>query len=254
MKLDYFDLISPSPIFVSNIGSIVSPRLGDISKIGKRQYSNYMSLLLIDVSTFLKSVGIDPEPIKDIEQLNVFDLLVENVVYAQQLENMFNFFIAETVEYNQENSIFLVIDDVIEDKKNVIGFINRDNFGLVTDLICQRIYIKSNRDDEDLSKIKSSKARAIMEKLLKGRKQKEKQSKQNEDMELGNIISAVANKHNSLNFVNIWDLTVYQLWDSFARLSNNNIYDIQSMSVAAYGNKDNHFDVSTWFKRINNDG
>ena len=69
-------------------------------------------------------------------------------------------------------------------------------------------------------------------------------------MELGNIISAVANKSQSLNILNIWDLTVYQLWDCFSRLSNNSIYDIQSMSVAAWGNKDNYFDATAWFKRI----
>ena len=70
------------------------------------------------------------------------------------------------------------------------------------------------------------------------------------NMELGNIISAVANKSQSLNIINIWELTVYQVWDCFSRLSNNSIYDIQSMSVAAWGNKDNYFDATAWFKRI----
>ena len=72
-------------------------------------------------------------------------------------------------------------------------------------------------------------------------------------MELGNIISAVANKSHSLNILNIWDLTVFQVWDCFSRLSNNSIYDIQSMSVAAWGNKDNAFDISAWFKRMDTD-
>ena len=70
-------------------------------------------------------------------------------------------------------------------------------------------------------------------------------------MELGNIISAVANKSHSLHIMNIWDLTIFQLWDCFSRLSNNSIYDIQSMSVAAWGDKDNHFDPTAWFQTIN---
>ena len=69
-------------------------------------------------------------------------------------------------------------------------------------------------------------------------------------MELGNIISAVANKSPSLNILNIWDLTIYQIWDCFSRISNNSIYDIQSMSVAAWGDNDNRFDASAWFKRV----
>ena len=90
----------------------------------------------------------------------------------------------------------------------------------------------------------------IIKKLQKGRAEKAKQTKADKNMELGNIISAVANKSQSLNIINIWDLTVYQLWDCFSRLSNNSIYDIQSMSVAAWGNKDNYCDATAWFKRI----
>ena len=89
-----------------------------------------------------------------------------------------------------------------------------------------------------------------MKKLQRGRSEKAKHTKADKNMELGNIISAVANKSQSLNILNIWDLTVYQLWDCFSRLSNNSIYDIQSMSVAAWGNKDNYFDATAWFKRI----
>lgn len=92
-----------------------------------------------------------------------------------------------------------------------------------------------------------------MEKLKKGREEKAKQTKADKNMELGNIISAIANKSQSLNILNIWDLTIFQLWDCFSRLSNNNMYDIQSMSVAAWGDKDNHFDATAWFKRIDND-
>ncbi len=72
-------------------------------------------------------------------------------------------------------------------------------------------------------------------------------------MELGNIISAVAGKSQTLNLLNIWDLTVFQLWDSFFRLSSNNLYAIQSMSVAAWGDKDKHFDAASWFRRINHE-
>lgn len=91
-----------------------------------------------------------------------------------------------------------------------------------------------------------------MKKLQKGRDEKAKHTKADKNMELGNIISAVANKSQSLNILNIWDLTVYQVWDCFQRLSNNNIYNIQSMSVAAWGNKDNQFDAASWFKRTDN--
>ena len=87
-----------------------------------------------------------------------------------------------------------------------------------------------------------------MKKLQKGREKRH--NKPDKNMELGNIISAISNKSQSLNILNIWELTVFQLWDCFSRLSNNSIYDIQSMSVATWGDKDKQFDATAWFKRI----
>ena len=74
----------------------------------------------------------------------------------------------------------------------------------------------------------------------------------NKDLALGNIISVVANKHPSINILNIWELTIYQLWDTFNRLSNNNIYDISALSVAVWGDEKKQFNISDWFKRIDN--
>ena len=94
-------------------------------------------------------------------------------------------------------------------------------------------------------------AGAVARDILTVSYEKAKQTAPDKNMELGNIISAVANKSHSLHIMNIWDLTIFQLWDCFSRLSNNSIYDIQSMSVAAWGDKDNHFDPTAWFQTIN---
>ena len=131
---------------------------------------------------------------------------------------------------------------------DIVGVITGDNFSQICDLILQLNNIK--RRDEDISKVKNKKALDILKKIQKGRAERQKNKKADKNMEIANIISAVANRHPSLNMINIWDLTIYQLWDAFARLSNNSIYDIQSMSVAAWGDKDNHFDAAAWFKRI----
>ncbi len=119
-------------------------------------------------------------------------------------------------------------------------------------MIRQRNHFKS-AVQEDLTNIKNKKALEIAKKLKQGRAQKNAAAKPDDDMELGNIISAVAGKSQTLNLLNIWDLTVFQLWDSFFRLSSNNLYAIQSMSVAAWGDKDKHFDAASWFRRINHE-
>lgn len=279
MKLQYFDLLSPNPIKIEQVGEIISPKLIDISSIGINTYQYYLTILLLDVKTYFSMIGqqeqfdllSDEEKIK----FDIFDLLTGNQQSIDLLLDVLNFFISEKVSYSVEHNGFVVYEEIekqeteelslwkqiingfrkqgteeitISIEKNVIGLITKENYSSVCDVICQRNCVKYKQ--EDLSKIKSKKALEIMKKIQKGKSEMAKQKKTDKNMELGNITSAVANKSQSLNEINIWDLTIFQLWDCFARLSNNSIYDIQSMSVAAWGNKDNHFDASAWFKRI----
>lgn len=248
MKLSYFELLSPDPVYVQNVGSIISPKLKDLSSIGINTYQYYLTVLLMDLKTYFIMLGQEEQYERLTEeeklQINIFELLLSNEQSASLLQKVLNFFIAEDVILSLENRCFLV-----QKNKETIGVITQETYPFICDFICQRNCIKSNQK-EDLSKIKSKKALEIVKKLQKGRSERAKQTKADKNMELGNIISAVANKSQSLNIINIWDLTIYQVWDCFIRLSNNSMYQIQSMSVAAWGNKDNHFDATAWFKSL----
>lgn len=227
MKLSYFELLSPEPVYIEHIGGIVSPTLRTISQTGIVTYQYYVSALLMEGE--------------------IFETLPQNPELAELLQLALDFFIKENVVYSTNDNRFVIHLD-----EKIVGIISKDNYSTVCDLICQRISVKTRQED-DISKVKNKKAMEIMEKLQRGRNSKNKQTKADKNLEIGNIISAVANRSQSLNIINIWELTVFQLWDCFERISNNNIYNIQSMSVAAYGNKDNHFDFSSWFKKLSED-
>lgn len=201
----------------------------------------------------------DYKKLTDEEKLNisVYDLLTQDAQTALLLQNALNFFIKEDVEYSPEYKAFAVKGNVMVkeqdkmvEKYATIGAISKENYQDVVDVICQRNNIKT-KDVIDPSKVKSKKALSILEKIKKGREKMAKANKADKNMELGNIISAVANRSPSLNITNIWDLTVFQLWDSFARLTNNNIYDINAASVSAWGDKDKQFDFNGWYKKLN---
>lgn len=260
LKLSYFELLSPKPVYIQNTGGIISPTLKDIASIGINTYQYYLSVLLMDLKAYFSMIGQSEqfELLSDKEKahMNIFELLTVNNASINMLQTILNFFIMEDVVYSTENRSFIVRKSIpvkesgeITEKYQAVGIISKETYPQVCDIICQRNNIKRNQQD-DFSKVKSKKAMEIMKKLQKGREKKASQSKSDKNMELGNIISAVANKSQSLNILNIWDLTVYQVWDCFIRLSNNSIYNIQSMSVAAWGNKDNHFNAASWYERL----
>ncbi|MDE7360254.1 MAG: hypothetical protein K2N39_12690, partial [Lachnospiraceae bacterium] len=222
MKLNYFELLSPDPVQVPSVGGVKSPTLREISSLGLRTYRHYLAILSLDLASYLSmtdtaglySLLSDEEKAK----MTLFDLLLSSPPSCALIQNMLDFFMEGAVTYSESQHAFLICNDNGQN-----GMITRENYLTVCDLIGQRNYLKRRRD-EDLSKVKSKKALEIMKKLQKGRAEKEKLAKTDKNMELGNIISAVANRSQSLHILNIWDLTVYQLWDCFARLSGNNLY------------------------------
>lgn len=252
MKLDYFDLLSPEPIYFRHIGGIKSPTLREISKISYNTYQMYLSVLLMDSKAYYDMAhrSEEYEAFSDEQKLslNIFELITQDIETCSVVENMLNFFMEFTVRYSEQYHAFLLYNPAADSgkKENPSGIIQKDIWPQLCDIILQRNYIR--RRTEDLSAVKSKKALSILQKLQKGRENKK--TKTDKNMEIANIISAVANRSNSLNIINIWDITVYQLWDAFYRICNNNMLAIQSMSVAAWGDKDHHFDAGAWFRNL----
>ena len=148
---------------------------------------------------------------------------------------------------------------VITTNRELVGIINRSNFKDVIDIILQRNSVQREEEitAEDLTKVKNkNKVMQLMEKMKKGQKQldKTREKKREEkgvasDTELANIISCVAAKnHNGLNMINIWDMTIYNLYEQFKLIRENNIHDAETLSVFVWGDKSNKFDIDSWFK------
>lgn len=253
MKLEYFDLLSPEPIYFNNIGGIKSPTLREICKITYPVYQMYLSVFVMTPKIYFETIKQEDifERLSDEQKhsLNIFDLIIMNNNMRSLLESALNFFLVYVPKCDQQNNLIYLYSD--EKSYDPVGVISSETWNSVCDLILQRNYIKSKK--EDLSKIKSKKALAIMKKLQAGREKKEKNNKSKKNTDIGNIISSVANKSLSLNIINIWDITIYQLWDSFYRNCNNNVYNIQSMSAAVYGNETKQFDINSWFKKLDTD-
>ena len=147
----------------------------------------------------------------------------------------------------------------IKTNRELVGIINGSNFKDVVDIILQRNSVQREEEitAEDLTKVKNkNKVMQLMEKMKKGQKQldKTREKKREEkgmasDTELANIISCVAAKnHNGLNMINIWDMTIYNLYEQFKLIRENNMHDAETLSVYVWGDESNKFDIDAWFK------
>ena len=133
-------------------------------------------------------------------------------------------------------------------EQQVRGVIAKENFSEVIGLLQQICCIYNEEESLDDMKFKNNLARKLMEKMLKAKKKEQETKKSDLNLTIPNIISSLANKHPSLNYVNIWDLTIFQLLDAFNRIISNSIYDIDSTRVSVWGDEKKTFDVSLWYK------
>lgn len=251
MRLDYFDLLSPEPIYYQYVGGIICPRLRDISKLTYTTYQMYLSFLMLTPETYYHLLKQDtyyqtlPEDTK--ESLHIFDLIIQHPNICNTIESALNFFMTEHVAYHAEEQLFFTYKGQKDEDGNEIisGTISRDIWFELCDIVLQRNCI--NRKAEDLSKVTNKRALKILQKLQKGREQNQGPSKSDENFELGNIISAVANKHETLNIISIWECTIYQLWDAFYRLCSNSRLTTHAINVAVWGDKNHLYDDNAWF-------
>ena len=122
-----------------------------------------------------------------------------------------------------------LLDDmsVVIDEKYVI---NRDNFDDVVSMIQLQNNPEKSASDEDEYNPANELAKSIAEKLKRSKEIVEKSKALESDgdgLTIPDIISAVSAMSNSLNKLNIWDLTIYQLYDEFARLTKIDNYRLQ---------------------------
>ena len=157
-----------------------------------------------------------------------------------------SFFIEEKVVFDDKSLCFKIYRD-----KQVVGEINNGNFGDIQSLIAQIIGVEKESKSE--LKFSNKKAKAIYERCKARKKEFDKAKKKEQpsnDYTLPNIISAVCAKHPSLNLLNIWDLTILQLYDQFRRLNFITYELVEGLRWAAWG-KDS-IELSAWFKDLTN--
>ena len=232
VHINQMTLMRGSPVCISESVVIRQPLLGDIADYGYEQYQSFLSAFLLKKKELLQSLGAEDGP--EFDEFTLYDLLASIPELRQYYAEALAFFVCGRVASNQHG--FFV-------EKHLL---TKEELQDISVAVRQISYIEV--DEESQHVFASEKARRIWEKCQKGRAALRKESKKDLNMGLPNLIGAVSAKGCGYDLFNIWNLTVYQLYEQFTRMNVNVQMDIYSTRWAAWGKDD--FDVSMWFNSI----
>lgn len=256
MRFDYGTQLNPNPIPLS-IGTLKKPTLNEISTLTFDKFNMFEVFLKMTPERFFTKFKEDGQKYWDSltteqkENLTMYDLLLADPALQDTYTEIFDFFFVEQVIF--KDGLFIILKDSIEKDddvpaENVRGAIHNKTFLQILDLLQQICCINEKETAIEDMKFKNNMARKLYEKMLKAQKRERESKKVDINMSLPNIISSVSNAHPSINPLNVWNLTVFQLLDSFNRLKANSMFKIDCTRVSVWGDEKKTFDAALWYK------
>lgn len=232
INIEEMDLIAGNDIPCRDICRVRQPVLKDIKNIGYNTYQDYLSILLIDKDSLIKSLGIEVSD--EVNDIPLYAIIGAIPGLRESYVNSLSFFTApeDRISWRRNrfeiNGIF-ASTEILEDIAAIVAKISN----IEKDTSSQHVFA-------------SEKARKIWEKCQKGKQELSKTKKEDVNLAIPNVISSVSASNSGYTLLNIWELTVYQLYDQFSRINRKIQMDIYSSRWAAWGQDE--FDTSIWFK------
>lgn len=258
MILNYGTLMSPVPVTLS-VGTIRKPTLLDISHLTFDTFNEYEIFLKMTPRFFYTNIIKDDEKKKEWinlsederDDMTIYDLIVINEKLRELYLDILSFFFIEKLVY--VNGLIIVYNPKVEEveklkQEDIVGIITKETFMQVLEVIQQICYIYEYKEKKEDLKFKNKLAQKLYARMLKAKEEDDKRKEVNLNFTLPNIISSVCSNHGSLNYSNIWGLTVFQLMDSFDRIRDGKMYEISSVRLSVWGDEKNQFDAELWYK------
>jgi hypothetical protein len=153
----------------------------------------------------------------------------------------------------------MVVDtDLLETaEEDDLKIIHRDNFDDIVEAVRLQNYLtrpekKSKSKDENPADEETRKLMEHIKKMKEKVEEKKKmksqaEGKDDEDADIADIISAVSAKSNSINKLNIWELTICQMYDEYSRLELIDNYDFSIRAMMAGAE---NVDLKHWSSKL----
>lgn len=238
--VDYMTLISGRPYEYHGL-LVYPPTLDDIAAIRYQTYESYLSIFFLSAMDIGAIIGVQNESLPP--TTTALQLITCIPDLRDALLRSLSFFIREEILYSDEFGYYSIRDSGIK-------YIAIDDIREIRSIILQLCNIQDTAETQPV-KFRNEKARQIYEKIQKKKAERQAKSAFSKDslsMTLPNLISAVSACSPTYNYFNIWQMTVYQFYDQFARLNDNLQLQIFGHRWAAWGT--DNFDFSVWYRPL----
>lgn len=251
MPFDYFDMLSGDSVPLYGVGHIRSPKLKELKPtegIGLQAYKFYLNVLSWDKDGFIKYDQLMHYRMVaklNRECFNVFDVVTLLPQTRELCRGVLSFFMVEKIDWNDKERKFIVFrqEDGIP-----VGEINRTNFEDIRAAILQCNYVGLDCDDRP-AVIADQKTKDLWDKAQAFLKDQASKSDTNApEYHLSNIISKVCAVHPSYNLLNVYELTIFQLYDAFLQIGYMRSADLSARIFSNHGGE--KFRFEDWLRPI----
>lgn len=251
MKFSYEDLISGDAIFVKGIGHFRSPLLKELKpsgRIGSWTYQLYLNILSWDKKQCLDFMKILTKrkltKLEENDKMTTFDTMTIIDQSRELLHAAMAFFLREEVKWDKSERAFVTY---LPGTDTVVGGINRDNFEEVRDMMLQLNYISIGESAAPVQH-SSAKAKELWERSQRYLKEQGGKSSKDKNYTFGNIVSKLCAANTGYTLFNIYDLTIFQLYDQFFQYGYLRAMNLNEMAFSNHGGE--KFDMQAWLKPI----
>lgn len=256
MNISYFDLLAGSDISFYSKFNIRFPKVKELKRgneFGENNYYAYISLLklskdeIVDyISKFVKTEDRIIEKLKN-DKLSSFDVLSFFPSLLELYTTSLDFFIVEKVESDFDNSRIVVRS---QDDGSIKCFIDRSNYEEIRRCILDMNYISADKKEAP-TKYSSDKAKETWERIREYQEKFGEPRKGNDEKySMANVISKLCAIHPSYNILNVYELTIYQLYDAFFQCSFLKQTEFSSRVFSIHGG--DNFDFEEWLRPLFN--
>ena len=255
MNIPYFDMLMGDPIPVRGVGSLISPKLRDLSPthgIGYNCYNLFINMLAWDKAgliRYARAIKLRGAEKLEAPGVSFFDAISCYDETRELCCEVLSFFMREQLIWDPQRACYIALACDEQGTTRPVGRIDAKNFDEVRQTMLRLNYIGLDKDTLPTS-YDSDKARELWEKaqdFLK--KQSETEDREDKpEFHLANIISKLCAVHPSYNLLNIYDLTVFQIYDAFFQYGYMRSTSLSEQIFSNHGG--NSFKFENWLKPI----